>query len=48
MRYFDNNGEIVEEEEDTFSYYECRHAPCIQMEKSPREFSICGRCQQAR
>ena len=48
MRYYDNNGEIVEEEEDTFSYYECRHAPCIQMEKSPREFSICGRCQQAR
>jgi len=48
LRYYDNNGEIVEEEDDSFSYYECRHAPCIQMEKGLREFSICGRCQQAR
>jgi len=48
LRYYDNNGEIVEEEDDSFCYYECRHAPCIQMEKGLREFSICGRCQQAR
>lgn len=48
LRYYDNNGEIVEEEGDSFCYYECRHAPCIQMERGLREFSICGRCQQAR
>ena len=48
LRYYDNNGEIVEEEDDSFCYYECRNAPCTQMERGLREFSICGRCQQAR
>ncbi|KAK3854291.1 hypothetical protein Pcinc_039220, partial [Petrolisthes cinctipes] len=45
-RYFNSNGEVVEEEDDC--YYECRYAPCTNMEKELREFSICGRCQEAR
>ena len=24
LRYFNNDGEIVEEEDDSFCYYECR------------------------
>eukprot|EP00095_Tigriopus_kingsejongensis_P001901 maker-scaffold287_size221780-snap-gene-1.28 protein:Tk01901 transcript:maker-scaffold287_size221780-snap-gene-1.28-mRNA-1 annotation:"hypothetical protein DAPPUDRAFT_311351" len=48
MRYFNCNGEIVEEEEDSFCYFECRHPPCTRIEKELREFSICGRCQEAR
>ncbi|ROT64220.1 hypothetical protein C7M84_017845 [Penaeus vannamei] len=45
-RYFNANGEIVEEEDDC--YYECRYPPCTNIEKELREFSICGRCQEAR
>lgn len=48
MRYYNSNGEIVEEEDDSFCYYECRYAPCVGMERELREFSICGRCQEAR
>lgn len=28
--------------------YECQYAPCTNMEKHIREFSICGRCRQVR
>ena len=42
-RYFNANGEVVEEEEDC--YFECRYPPCTNIEKELREFSICGRCQ---
>ena len=45
MRYYNCNGEVVEEEDDSYSYYECRYAPCTRIEKELREFSICGRCQ---
>ncbi len=45
MRYYNCNGELVEEEDDSFYYYECRYPPCTRMEKELREFSICGRCQ---
>lgn len=48
LRYYNNDGEVVEEEDDSYCYYECRYAPCIGMEKELREFSICGRCQEAR
>lgn len=45
MRYYNSNGEIVEEEDDSLCYYECRHPPCTRIERELREFSICGRCQ---
>ena len=31
--------------EDAHRYFECRHPPCSRMEREPKEFSICGRCQ---
>ena len=48
LRYYDDQGQLVEEEDDSQCYYECRYAPCVRIEKGLREFSICGRCQQAR
>lgn len=45
-RYFNANGEVVDEEEDC--YYECRYPPCTNIERELREFSICGRCQVSR
>jgi len=47
-KYFDANGDLIDDEDQTFSYYECHYAPCIRIEREPREFSICGRCQQTR
>ncbi|XP_064650393.1 zinc finger MYND domain-containing protein 19-like [Lineus longissimus] len=46
-RYYNANGEIVEED-DSNMYYECHYPPCTNMEKELREFSICGRCQEVR
>ena len=48
LRYYNEDGELVEDEDDCHTYYECRYAPCIMMERGLREFSICGRCQVAR
>ena len=45
LRYYNCNGEIVEEEDDSLCYYECRHPPCTRIERELRDFSICGRCQ---
>jgi len=45
---YDANGDLVEDEEEVTCYFECHYAPCIRMEREPREFSICGRCQEAR
>ena len=45
MRYYNSYGEIVQEEDDSLCYYECRHPPCTKIERELREFSICGRCQ---
>jgi len=48
LRYYNKDGNLVEEDDDCHTYYECRYAPCVMMEKGLREFSICGRCQIAR
>ena len=45
MRYYNSYGEIVQEEDDSLCYYECRYPPCTKIERELREFSICGRCQ---
>ncbi|XP_023349160.1 zinc finger MYND domain-containing protein 19 [Eurytemora carolleeae] len=48
VRTCNQDGVITEEEDDSQCYYECRFGPCIAVEKDLREFSICGRCQEAR
>ena len=44
-RYYNANGEVIDDEDDTFCYYECHYPPCTNMERELREFPICGRCQ---
>ncbi|XP_074654339.1 zinc finger MYND domain-containing protein 19-like [Tubulanus polymorphus] len=48
QKYYNANGEIVEEEDNMCMFYECHYPPCTNMETEPREFDICGRCQQVR
>ncbi|XP_064616515.1 zinc finger MYND domain-containing protein 19-like [Liolophura sinensis] len=47
-KYYNSNGEVVEDEDDACVYYECHNPPCTNMEQEIREFSICGRCQEVR
>lgn len=47
-KYYNANGEVIEEEEEGVCFYECHYPPCSSLEREPREFSICGRCQAAR
>lgn len=47
-KFYNSNGELVEEEDDSSSFYECHYPPCCKMESELRQFSICGRCQQVR
>lgn len=46
--YYDANGELLEGEDDSNTYYECHYPPCTRIENELREFSICGRCQEVR
>ncbi|GFR68884.1 zinc finger MYND domain-containing protein 19-like [Elysia marginata] len=47
-KWCDYNGEIVEPTGELDTYYECHYLPCTNMEQEIREFSICGRCHEAR
>ncbi|KXJ23612.1 zinc finger MYND domain-containing protein 19 [Exaiptasia diaphana] len=47
-KFYDANGNLVREEDDSSSFYECHFAPCSKIEHELQEFSICGRCQQVR
>ncbi|XP_032230284.1 zinc finger MYND domain-containing protein 19 [Nematostella vectensis] len=47
-KFYNANGELIKEEDDSSSFYECHFAPCTRMESELQEFSICGRCQQVR
>ncbi|XP_022089005.1 zinc finger MYND domain-containing protein 19-like [Acanthaster planci] len=46
--YYNANGEIIEGEDESTTYYECHYPPCTKIESELREFSICGRCQEVR
>lgn len=48
IRLYNANGEAIRDEDDGFCYYECHYPPCTSMEQELRQFSICGRCQEAR
>jgi len=43
----DANGDLIDEDEE-YLYYECHYAPCTRIEREPRQYSICGRCQETR
>lgn len=47
-KHYSPNGELLQEEEEPTCYFECHYPPCTNIEREPREFSICGRCQAAR
>ncbi|XP_066293937.1 zinc finger MYND domain-containing protein 19-like [Branchiostoma lanceolatum] len=47
-KVYNANGEEMEEEEEGTIYYECHYPPCTLIEEEMHQFSICGRCQQAR
>ncbi|KAK3783090.1 hypothetical protein RRG08_054982 [Elysia crispata] len=47
-KWCDYNGDVVEPTGETYTYYECHYLPCTNMEQEIREFSICGRCHEAR
>ncbi|KAH7636463.1 zinc finger domain-containing protein 26 [Dermatophagoides farinae] len=51
-RCFDFRGNSINDQESSsessISYFECHYGPCVRIERCPREFSICGRCQETR
>nr|XP_039269877.1 zinc finger MYND domain-containing protein 19-like [Styela clava] len=47
-KYYDANGELIEEGDDGATFYECHYPPCTNIEHEIREFSVCGHCQELR
>ncbi|KAI2802950.1 Zinc finger MYND domain-containing protein 19 [Blomia tropicalis] len=45
---YDSDGNLIDSEADGIVYFECHYPPCVRIEREPREFSICGRCQETR
>lgn len=43
--YYTTEGDLISRDCPSFYYFECHYAPCTAVEKSPREFAMCGRCQ---
>ncbi|CAL8143702.1 unnamed protein product [Orchesella dallaii] len=46
--YYTTEGELISRDSPSFYFFECHYAPCTAIESEPREFAMCGRCQQAR
>jgi len=46
--YYTTEGELITRDCPSFYFFECHYAPCTAIETEPREFAMCGRCQQAR
>ncbi|CAG7836024.1 unnamed protein product [Allacma fusca] len=46
--YYTTEGELITRDCPSFYFFECHYPPCTAIESEPREFAMCGRCQQAR
>jgi len=46
--YYTTEGELISRDCPSFYFFECHYPPCTAVETEPREFAMCGRCQQAR
>nr|NP_001123343.1 zinc finger protein (MYND)-12 [Ciona intestinalis]FAA00232.1 TPA: zinc finger protein [Ciona intestinalis] len=46
--FYKSNGEMVSNDDETQSFYECHYPPCTKIEREFRGFSVCGHCQLVR
>jgi hypothetical protein len=46
--YYTTDGELISRDCPSFYFFECHLPACTAVETEPREFAMCGRCQQAR